>query len=677
MGILSGNQRSYEADYLFATIQSMSLHYKEFKPDDFEYIVVDEAHHATSSSYQKVLDYFKPTFLLGMTATPERSDDGNVFDLFNNNLAIDIRLREALQEGLLVPFHYYGISDQSGVDLSDSKLKPHEIAEKLNVTRRVDFIIEQMNFYDFDGRKRKALGFCITKKHAEFMAEEFTKRGIPSTFLTGESSEKERERQIKLLESDTDRLNVIFTVDIFNEGIDIPSVNTVLMLRPTESPIVFTQQLGRGLRKSKKKEFLTVLDFIGNYSKSFLIAIALNGSRTVTKKTITHDVRTGFRNIPGPSNIQMDEITKEQILRQLEHENFYSLKYLKEDYLSFKNTLGGKIPFHLQDYLTLEGAPDPVLFFSKSVSANKSDHYLEFLGRMEKDNERIKNVLKNKKFVEVYSLLSELVPLKRPHEFAILELALKRKSFQLTDALKQVRHYCEGDQKDAILHSLETFQLQYADVNEKENIQFIREENGTYYFHPTYLQVLEDHESRTFLEDLFHYGLLRYQIEFGRENYGYPFLKLYAEYTQREVGLVTNYRNTHSSFRGSTLIDKKPGEHFFLFVDLHKEQEIDERINYKDKFISRKQFQWESPNATKSTTPRGKDLTRNKERGKVIHLFVRKYKEVNRVTQRYTYIGTADAISYQNEKPIEIQYQLHEKMPLIMYEEFEPDKITF
>lgn len=677
MGILSGNQRDYGVDYLFSTIQKMSREYERFDRDEFNYIVVDEAHHSTSPSYQKVLDYFQPKFLLGMTATPERSDNGNVFDLFHNNLAIDIRLREALEEGLLVPFHYYGITDQTEIDLSDDKLTPDQIAERLNVSSRVDFIIERMKFYGHDGLKRKALGFCITKKHAVFMAEEFNQRGIKSSVLTGDHSEEERKRQICLLESETDALEIIFTVDIFNEGVDIPTVNTVLMLRPTESPIVFTQQLGRGLRKAENKEFLTVLDFIGNYSKSFLIAIALHGSRSVSKKTITHDVRTGFRNIPGPSNIRMDEISKEQILQQLERENFYSFTYLKEDYLSFKNALGGKLPFRLQDYLTLEGAPDPVLFFSKSVSGNRSRNYFEFISKIEKNNSSIQQVIKDNKFMEIYTALSQLLPLKRPHEFAILELGMEKESFTLEDVLQQIKRYCEGDQNDSALHALETFSLKY--ISKKETgIKIVEQEaDQSYHLSEELLKYMKDNNFGPILSDLIHYGLLRYNIEFEHVNYGMPFLKLYEEYFQREVGIMANYRKAQSSFRGSTLQNELRGKHYFLFIDLHKGEDIEENINYKDKFISRSQFQWESPNSTTLNSNRGRDLTDNVSRSKKIHLFVRKYKTVNNVTQRYTYIGTADAMSHQNEKPIEIQYALHNKVPVNIYEEFEPEKITF
>ena len=325
MGLLTGTRKDIEVDYLFSTIQSMNICMEQFKKDEFEYIVIDEAHHAASPSYQKVIEYFKPKFLLGMTATPERSDSDNIFDIFNNNVALEVRLREALELNIVIPFHYFGITDIESVNLSDVAINDiAEISKRLKVNERVDFIIEKMEFYGYDGEKRKCVGFCANIDHAKYMCEEFNKRRIKSTYLTGENSADEREASIKKLESDEDDLEVIFTVDIFNEGIDIPAINLILMLRPTDSPIVFIQQLGRGLRKHLDKSFLTVLDFIGNHKKAFLIAIALNGARYYDKDSLKVAVATEFASIPGCTNIQMDRISQERILEQLNFTKIYT-----------------------------------------------------------------------------------------------------------------------------------------------------------------------------------------------------------------------------------------------------------------------------------------------------------------------------------------------------------------
>ncbi|MEM5596013.1 DEAD/DEAH box helicase [Niallia circulans] len=256
-GLLTGNHKDKNADYIFTTIQTLSKCYSEFSKDHFDYIIFDEAHHATSNSYQSVIQYFDPEFTLGMTATPERTDNQNVFDLFDNNVAIEVRLHEALDDELVVPFHYFGITDIEEVDLSGVDINDiTEITKRLKVNERVDFIIEKMRFYQHDGQKKKCLGFCASIEHARYMTEEFNKRGYKSACLTGEMSVDQRAHYINKLEDDADELEVIFSVDIFNEGVDIPTVNTVLMLRPTNSPIVFIQQLGRGLRKYEGKAFL-------------------------------------------------------------------------------------------------------------------------------------------------------------------------------------------------------------------------------------------------------------------------------------------------------------------------------------------------------------------------------------------------------------------------------------
>ncbi len=197
--------------------------------------------------------------------------DGNsIYEVFDDNIACDIRLNEALENNLVVPFHYYGVTDIKEIDYESVDLKDIVLLSKLlMVNKRVDFIIQKLNFYGNSGDKRRVLGFCASKEHAKFMSDEFNKKGIVSAFLTSEDSVLKREKTIKELENEKNSLEVVFSVDIFNEGVDIPSVNTVLMLRPTNSPIVFIQQLGRGLRKYKSKEFLTIIDFIGNHKKAF------------------------------------------------------------------------------------------------------------------------------------------------------------------------------------------------------------------------------------------------------------------------------------------------------------------------------------------------------------------------------------------------------------------------
>lgn len=598
-GFFVGKKKEDEAKFLFSTIQTMSRYYTLFDKDEFDYIIIDEAHHAAGDSYQAVMKYFTPKFLLGMTATPERCDSADIFEMFDNNVAIEVRLHEAMEEELVVPFHYFGINDLEEVNLDGIKLDDTAaVAKALKINQRVDYIIQQMDLYGYDGEKRKCLGFCVSIDHAEFMSREFNHRGICSVCLTGENKSKEREYYMKRLEDENDPLEVIFTVDIFNEGIDVPSVNLVLMLRPTNSPIVFIQQLGRGLRKCKDKEYLTVLDFIGNHNRAFLIAIALKGSRYYDKDSLKVSVKNDFMNIPGDTYVQLDRISKERILKQLEFENFNSIRYLKEEYLSFKALLHGKTPTYLMDYLKYEGAPDPIKFI------NKEGTYLGFLSKMEKSEKYIE-ICCDSNCMKCLKYLSDMLPLKRPFEFQIILDLLKNKSMDFNECKQSILKCINTIDDDSVLHAMETLNFDYYDISQKSRWKQIANlENEILTLSNEIKNYILNPLKKQYLIDTLHYGLGRYKNEFEEFDYGIPFLKLYAQYSMQEIALLCNYRKTHSSFRGSGLLTSE--NEYFLFVDLHKDSDIKESINYKDKFINRKFFQWQSPNSTAQSSERGK-----------------------------------------------------------------------
>ncbi|WP_078544796.1 DEAD/DEAH box helicase [Litchfieldia alkalitelluris] len=662
-GLLTGNQKDKNADYLFATIQTLSRYYTEFKADEFDYIIFDEAHHATSASYQTVLNYFKPKFTLGMTATPERSDGVSVFDLFDNNVAIEVRLHEALDDELIIPFHYFGITDIEGIDLSDVDIDDvAEITKRLKVNERVDFIIENMNFYNHDGDKRKCLGFCASKEHARYMADEFNKRGHNSVYLSGDDSVENRSYYIRKLEDDRDELEFIFTVDIFNEGVDIPSVNTVLMLRPTNSPIVFIQQLGRGLRKYKEKQFLTVLDFIGNHSKTFLIAIALNGSRYYDKESLKVAIATGFANIPGATHIQMDKISQERILEQIDKENFNSMKYLREEYFEFKKLNQGRTPYLLMDYLKFDGAPDPVKFIDKEKI------YQQFVAKAEKD-EPLRSLFSNVAFEGALRELSGQLPLKRIYEFVILKYLLDHDQITVQQAKHEILKHVKDIDEDSISHAFECLNQDYYDsVQKRGKLQLGNHMNGTLTKTEAFRALLENSEYKKYIVDIINYGIYRYEKEYQNDYYGVPHFKLYEQYQMIDAAVLSNYRKTHSSFRGSGLLAN--GNEYFLYIDLHKEEGIKESINYKDKFINEKYFQWQTPNSTSQGTDRGKNIIFNEARGVNLHLFIRKYKEIDGKVEPYIYIGKGNTVEYEDEKPITVKMKLEHEIPARLYTEF-------
>ena len=664
-GLLTGSRKDLDSDYLFSTIQSMNNNLEKFSPDHYEYIVVDEAHHAASPTYKRVMDYFKPKFLLGMTATPERGDSENIFNLFDNNLALEVRLHEALEQNLVIPFHYFGITDIEGVNLSDVKLdNMAEVATRLKINERVDFIIEKMNFYGYSGDTQKTIGFCITVDHAEYMANEFNKRGIESICLVGSHSPEKRAEAIRRLQSDEDDLKVIFTVDIFNEGVDIPTINQVLMLRPTNSPIVFIQQLGRGLRKHNSKEFLTVLDFIGNHNKAFLIAIALNGSRYYDKDSLKVAVATEFANVPGCTNIQMDRISQERILEQLSNENFNTLKYLKEEYNEFKAMRSGKISYALMDYFRYDGAPDPIKF----SNYDKTKTYLGFVAKVEKDEE-LNTLLSDDNFIKILKEISIKLPIKRPYEFILLRYLLNHREITIEQGKKEALKYLDTVDEASIIHSMKYLSQTYYDAGQLKTFEKSFEFNGEKLIRLLHFEkVLINEKYRCYIEDVINYGLVRYEKQYGSKNYGVPFFKLYEQYQMVDTALLSNYEKIHSSFRGSGLITN--GSEYFLFVDLHKEEDVKESINYKDELKGRDLFQWQTPNSTAQGSERGKNIIFNKERSINIHIFIRKYKEIDGVVQPYIYIGKGDTIHYEGEKPITVLIKLENIIPVALYTEF-------
>ncbi|MBO7637455.1 MAG: DUF3427 domain-containing protein [Treponema sp.] len=680
-GFFTGNKKEADCTYLFATRDTMSRHFNEFSADSFDYIVIDEAHHASSESYQKIISYFKPEFLLGLTATPERSDNGDIYALFDNNVAVEIRLRQALEYNLICPFHYFGLTDAEGIDYSKIKAEPgtseytEEIAKMLMVGHRVDYIIEKMKFYGHDAEKPKVLGFCQNIAHAKYMAKEFCERGISAVALSSEDNKSidERIAFTKRLEDDGDELKVIFTVDLFNEGIDIPSVNTILMLRPTESSIIFIQQLGRGLRKLADKEFVTVLDFIGNYSKSFLMAIALNGKQNFDKDSLKVEVETDFADLPNGTFIHMDKIAKEQILRQLENEKFMSMKYMKESYLGFKHVCGGKIPM-LIDYLKRDGSVDPLRF--SSFSANYKT-YLEFVAYMEKETHpELSLLLQNESFKALMRLFTFYTPAKRIEEWIIADSLLKSENnrVSLVELTGYAEKYLDTVYNERLFHAAETLSGKYFDSSELkryESALLLFDENVVSFQPGIYSLLQSDKTARLWFEDLIKYNLLRYQDAFGSTDYALPFLKLYYEYSMRDLALLCNYKKIHSSFRGQGLLTSAKPD-YFIFVNLHKNADIKESINYKDKFISQGVFQWQTPNSTSQDSELGKDIIFSYKRGINLHLFVRKFEEVEGVTQPFVYLGKVVPFSdtAEGNKPITIQFALEKRIPDEMYLDF-------
>ena len=369
-GILSGHTHQWERKYLFATIQTLAQvkNLTHFTPNDFDLIIIDEAHHAVANTYQKVINYFKPKFLLGMTATPERMDEYDVFKLFDYQIAYEIRLQTALSENMLCPFHYIGVSDYVYKGETITELTP---LKKLIAPQRVDYILKQVEYYGNTYLPIYGLVFCSRTNEAIELAKIFTIKGYPAIALTNHSSREERKDALFKLKKQ--EIKYIITVDLFNEGIDIPYLNQIIMLRSTKSSTIFTQQLGRGLRKFPGKKSVTIIDFIGNYNNNYLIPIALNGSQNYQKDQIRNQLLND--NVKGISTINFTEIAQKRILDSLAKVKLNSLMTLKKYYEYLKKKIG-RVPLladfnHFSSFGAINFIEDPYL-----------DNYAQFLLKM-------------------------------------------------------------------------------------------------------------------------------------------------------------------------------------------------------------------------------------------------------------------------------------------------------
>lgn len=658
--IYQGKNKERNAEYTFAMINTISKkdNYEKFSQDHFDYIIVDEAHRSFSNSYQKILNYFKPKFLLGMTATPERTDGGNIFQLYNNNIGIEIRLRDALEDDLVVPFHYFGIYDFVTDYVDYDELNIDQAAEKLKIKERVDLVIESLEHYGHDGQKRKCLGFCATIDHANYMADEFNKFGYHAIALTGSDSDNARKDAIKRLEDDYDDLEFIFTIDIFNEGVDIPSANLVLMLRPTQSPIIFTQQLGRGLRKYENKEFLTVLDFIGNHKKSFLIPIALSGTKYYDKDMLKVALDSEFSDIPGCTNIKFEQIVKEQIFQQLDAVSFSKLEYLRQEYSEFKRLNGSGIP-KITDFLLYENSPDPVKFIDKSGS------YLQFIEKVEKDNVEVNFDQDIRDFIRI---IDKMLPIKRIHEFALLDMILDQTVITLEEAVEYVNDLVDGVDQYSIEHSFRYLNNEFFDPSRKGTFKYIVKSTNKLTISKDFIHRLENSNAMLYIKDSLEYGILRYEIEYGKKALEYPYLKIGHRYKMADLGLLANYNKTHSSIRGQGLWGYE--NNYYLFVDLHKDEKIKgTSIDYKDKLLSKKRFQWQTPNNTYPESTVGKRLIYHKERGIGLHLFIKKAKKIGTDEIDYYYLGEVELLSWEGSRPITMQFELLHEIDDFIYKD--------
>lgn len=607
MGLVGNGRYDYEKDYIFAMVQTINKdeHLLKFKPDAFDCIILDEAHHSAANTYQKIMKYFKPKLWLGMTATPDKRDDNiegnNIYEIFNHQIAYEIRLQQAMEENLLCPFHYFGITDVSLVD--EKSIKARNMTDRdfnlLTGDERVKHIIEQARYYGYSGDRVKGLVFCSRIDESEELSAKFNAAGYRTIALNGSAKDDERTEAFERLAmneedatEDMQPLDYIFSVEILNEGVDIVEVNQVIMLRPTQSPIVFIQQLGRGLRKAEGKDYVVVLDFIGNYNNNFMIPIALSGDRTYNPDTIRKYVISGNNTIPGASTVHFDEVSKDKIFASIDRMKGMK-SIIRESYTTLKNRLG-RIPYLLDFYEN--GEIDPLVIIREYKT------YQSFLESMEK--ELYIGKISEEQMIILEYLSKTVLSGSRPYELEILKCFMHNEEIVIDDIKNEIKEKYGYDVNDESFNnainvlkgyfvSKEEEYKRYSCLDILENTQFGKLRR----LHAFAEKILDD-EFYKQVDDIISVGLRRYMEKYAKgQTSDNPFV-LYEKYSRRDVSLLMNCGKDLSSIMYGM---KRIGEDVFIFVTYHKEESSDDAKNYvdgkpdyADAFEDNMIFRWDS-----------------------------------------------------------------------------------
>ena len=628
-GLLSGNSRELGAEFLFATMQMMSKEEirSHYSPEDFDVIILDECHHVGAESYQKIMQYFKPKFWLGMTASPD-TNQYDIYSIFDHHIAYEIRLQQALEEDLLCPFHYFGITDlEINGEVFDDNAGVKNFSNLIS-DARVDYVIDKANYYGFSGDRVKGLIFCSRKDEAKELSKKFNERGLRTEVLTGEDTQERRESVIARLTNDEDgedQLDYIFTVDIFNEGVDIPEINQVIMLRPTQSPVVFIQQLGRGLRKYEGKEYVVILDFIGNYMNNFMIPIALSGDRSYNKDAMRRYIREGARVIPGSSTIHFDEISKKRIYASIDTARTNDMKLLRESYKTLKYKLG-RIPT-IGDFKKF-GSVDVTKIFEKCGS------YHNFLKKYETEYQVH---LTNQEEIIIEYFSKKLIAYKRIHELEMLRMLISRENrlLQYRKLLQEKYHVGMNEQVErSVIRNLknefpkEEERRKYSDCDLVE-----KNTDGSYSLSSKFQKALLNKNFRQMILELLDFGIEQWKEKYG-QIYRDTNFTLYQKYTYEDVCRLLNWnKNLNAQNIGGYYYDSDT-KTLPVFINYYKTEDA---IAYEDRFVSESHLIALSKHPRKITSSDAVHIYKQSEEDKNnrIFLFVRKNKDDNEAKEFY------------------------------------------
>ena len=652
IGFLSGTHKDFAASYLFSTVSMLTKEeiMTQFAPTYFDYIIIDETHRAGAKSYRKILNYFKPQFLLGMTATPNRSDGFDIYKLFDYNIAYEIHLKEAMQENMLCPFHYFGITD---ITIDNQEIDDISSFNLLTSDERVEHIIKKAQFYGYSGERVKGLIFCRNIEEAHLLSQKFNEKGFYTTTLCGEDSQETRENALSRLEQSNRQngLDYIFTVDIMNEGIDIPAVNQIIMLRPTKSSIIFVQQMGRGLRKYPDKDYVVILDFIGNYQNNFMIPIALFGDTSYNKDTIRRYVAEGNRLLPGCSTINFDEISRHRIYAAIDSARLSDSALLKNEYLNLKQKLG-HIP-KIEDFSKF-GSISITKFFDKFGS------YHNFLQKYDKDY----TIRLSPAQEEILSFICHrFAKGKRIFEILALQILLDNpinllKQMQIS--LEKIYHHSLTDfEKISIINNLTN---KFTISNERAkyaNCIFIKPLADDFTIDDNFSKMLQTENFARILQEILSFAQAQYEKHYIN-HYRETNFVLYQKYTYEEVCHLLNWPNKINPNAMAGYFYEKTTHTMPVFINYIAPNK--KRVDYANEFLSNDMITAFSKANRKLNSTDAQHIYNAKKEQNKLYLFVRKPNE-DKEAKEFYFLGEISAIGEpeyaEKYNGFKVIYKLH------------------
>jgi superfamily II DNA or RNA helicase/HKD family nuclease len=666
-GKLSGGSRQSDCRYVFATVQTLSRPevLAGFDRKAFDYVIFDEAHRAAAPTSRQVLDHFDPTFLLGMTATPERMDNFNVFELFDHNVPYEIRLNEALEQDMLAPFHYYGIADitfDDGTVVDGSADLNHLIAPS-----RIKHLLWAIETYGQAAVPPRGLIFCSGQEEAQELSNAlnestFRDRRLRTVALTGNDTNEHRNAMIRALEQGD--LDYILSVNVLNEGIDIPSVNQIIMLRQTQSAIVFVQQLGRGLRKAEGKDYLVVIDFIGNYSTNFLIPIALFGDESLNKESLRQHLISAEEVgvLPGLSSVRFDKVAQDRVLRSIASTRLDDMRRLKDSLRAMRDRVGG-VPA-LWDFLRFDST-DPVLL------ATRKEHYPALVESVLKESSGLRAI--DGKLLQTLS--HEVFPAKRPHDLAALS-SLLRGPLTVADLVQALVDDGVPTTRAQVESAINSLTLEHH--HPADRIKYVavaeRRADGTVALSNDFMAAyLSSNSFEQAVDDLIRTGRKLVADRFDASRLFTPG----RQYTRKDAAHLLNWPRSFMSIIYGYRVDTEAGI-CPIFVTLDKPEDVSAGTAYEDELLDSSTMRWFTRSGKSYRRDRAKidAIVNNRVR---LHVFVKKDDLSKREESNHYYLGEARSSSAEettmaNGDPV-MRMLLHFDQPIdaALFDYFHPE----